>query len=179
MPFTKTTEELLASRINPRNPSSVLSAIYFLKRRANSDYVPSSPSRIIWGATNIGEGSGTSKSFTVISPSTYDKGDEITLEGTANFNLTQGATNIKKATIKIVAQIDIGNTDSGFPAYQVEALISEINSDGTFSFKIPASITNQMASGAHTVYLDAFSPNGAARLEVSGIDDGVQTFVIN
>lgn len=186
MPIIKTQEELLASKIKPRNPSSVLSAIYFLKNRVAADYTPSAPSRLIWASSDIGTGSGTSKSFTALSPTTYNKNTAditITLAGTATYLLTNGASTIgPKPTIKLVAQIDIANNDSGFPPFQVEAVADadpvEINSNGTFSFKIPNSIIKQLSVGQHTVYIDAFSPAGPTRLTVSGVSDGIQKFVI-
>lgn len=49
MPILKTQEEILASKINPRNNSSALGVIYYLKNRSFADYVPSSPDRVIWG----------------------------------------------------------------------------------------------------------------------------------
>ena len=110
MPIIKTQEELLASKIKPRNYSSVLSAVYFLKKRAFEDYVPSAPSRIIWSASDIGTGSGTAKTFTALSPTSYSKGSAITLAGTATYLLTSGATSVgPKPAIKIVAQIDVDN----------------------------------------------------------------------
>lgn len=182
MPIIKTPEQLLASKINPINPSTTLNTIYFLRKRVNADYIASSPNRIVWAASDIGTGTGTSKSFTTLSPTSYNKNTAnitITLAGTASYILTSGVsiTGVRPA-IKIIAQIDVGNTDSGFPALQVEATASEISSDGSFSFVIPNSIVKELAVGNHTVYLDASSPSSTTRLTVSGKTDGVQTFAI-
>lgn len=168
MALEKTYEELLASKINPRNYSAVLPIIYNLRKRAKKDYFPSAPSRIIYNAGVVGDGA--SAVFNSID-STYGRGEDIVLSGTATYILSDGTTPIVKPAINIVAQIDmnIKNADRNLIPFQAYALASEIASNGAFSFVIPASITEQLSIGTHYVYIDAASPdNNPVRLTASG-----------
>jgi hypothetical protein len=170
MALEKTYEELLASKISPRNYSAVLPIIYNLRKRAKKDYFPSAPSRIIYSAGVVGDGA--SAVFNTISdPTSYTRGQTITLSGTATYGLTDGVTSVIKPAINIIAQIDmnIKNADRNLVPYQVSALASEITSAGVFSFVIPASITELLSIGEHYVYIDAASPdNNPVRLIASG-----------
>lgn len=168
MALEKTYEELLASKISPRNYSAVLPIIYNLRKRAQKDYFPSAPSRIIYNAGVVGDGA--TAVFNTIN-SSYSRGDSITLSGTATYILSDGTTPTLKPAINIVAQIDmnIKNADRNLIPYQVQALASEIASNGNFSFVIPASITEKLSVGTHYVYIDAASPdNNPVRLIASG-----------
>ena len=179
MALEKTYEELLASKINPRNYSSVLPVIYNLRKRAIKDYMPFAPVRTIYTAAPVGYGA--SAIFNAISPTTYAKGSEITLSGTATYVLSGGAENIIKPAIEVVAQIDVGRDSTSFPAFQVRATVSEISSGGVgvFSFKIPSSITQILSSGLHYVYIDASAPdNPPTRLVASGMQNDTRTFTI-
>ena len=169
MALEKTYEELLASKISPRNYSAALPIIYNLRKRAQKNYMPFAADRIIYTAGIVGDGA--SAVFDVISPTSYAKGSEITLSGTATYILSSSAGNVLKPAIDIVAQIDVGikNADRNLIAYQVRADASQISSAGVFSFKIPSSITELLSSGLHYVYIDASSPdNAAVRLTASG-----------
>ena len=169
MALEKTYEELLASKISPRNYSAVLPIIYNLRKRAQKDYFPSAPSRIIYNAGVVGDGA--SAVFNSISPTSYTRGQTITLSGTATYILSDGTTPIVKPAINIIAQIDmnIKNADRNLIPYQVQALATEISSAGVFSFVIPASITEKLSIGTHYVYIDAASPDSnPVRLIASG-----------
>lgn len=184
MPILKTQEEILASKINPRNNSSALGVIYYLKNRSFADYVPSSPDRVIWGYSLPGYGTGTVKNFTGIYNTnnqetyTFARGATIILKGQATYLLSSANTNLIKPTLGVLAQIDIDATTSSFPSRQIPALATEIQTDGNFSFSIPSSVTSLMAVGKHSVYLDAFSPKGTVRLTAAGSIDDVRYFNI-
>lgn len=167
MPLEKTYEEDLASKINARNYSSILPIIYNLRKREKKDYFPVAPSRIIYSPGVVGDGA--SATFNAISPSSYSRGQTITLSGTATYILTDGTNPITKPAINIIAQIDVNikNKNRNLVAYQVQA--SVINSNGTFSIVIPASITEKLSVGTHYVYIDAASPdNPPVRLTFTG-----------
>lgn len=173
MPLQKTYEELLASKINSRNYSSILPIIYNLRKRAQKDYVPAAPDRIIYYSGMVGDGvsNGANAIFNTISPTSYARGSTITLSGTASYILSDGSTNIVKPAIAVVAQIDmnIKNADRNLIPFQVYMKSSEIDNNGAFSFVIPSSITELLSIGTHYVYLDASSPdNGNVRLPASG-----------
>jgi hypothetical protein len=184
MPILKTQEEILASKINPRNNTSALGVIYYLKNRSFADYVPSSPDRIVWGFSLPGYGAGTVKTFTGIyntsnvETSTFARGATIVLKGQATYLLSSANSNIIKPVLGITAQIDIDGTTTSFPSKQVLAAATEIQSDGQFAFNIPSSITSLMAVGRHSVYLDGFSPKGTVRLAVANSTDDVRYFNI-
>lgn len=170
MPLEKTYEEVLASKINPRNYSAVLPIIYNLRRRAQKDYFPEAPSRIIYSPGVVGDGASAVFSSAT---SSCARGGTITLTGTATYILTDGTTPITKPAINVVAQIDmnIKNADRNLIPYQVYATPGEISANGTgaFSFVIPASITQLLSIGTHYVYIDAASPdNPPVRLTANG-----------
>lgn len=172
MPLEKTQEEMLASKINARNYSSILPIIYNLRKRERKDYFPTAPSRIIYNAGAVGDGA--SKTFNAISPSSYSRGSVITLSGTATYILTDGTTNILKPAINIVAQIDMGiqNEDKNLVSYQVYANQADVSSGGVFSIAIPAAITQKLSIGTHYVYIDAASPdNNPVRLSFTGAEE--------
>ena len=87
MPLEKTQEEMLASKINARNYSSILPVIYNLRKREKKDYFPAAPERIIYSPGVVGDGA--SKTFNSINAS-YSRGSAITLSGTATYILTDG-----------------------------------------------------------------------------------------
>lgn len=173
MSLEKTYEELLASKISPRNYSSVLPVIYNLRKLARKDYSPFAADRTIYTAGAIGNGA--SAIFNTISPTSYAKGSEITLSGTATYILPSSSGNILKPAIDIVAQIDVGikNAERNLEPYQIRAKTDEISSGGVgvFSFKIPSDITQALSYGVHYVYIDASSPDNApVRLTASGTE---------
>ena len=171
MPLEKTQEEMLASKINARNYSSVLPVIYNLRKREKKDYFPAAPERIIYSPGVVGDGA--SKTFNSISAS-YSRGSVITLSGTATYILTDGTTNILKPAINIVAQIDIGiqNEDKNLTGYQVYANQADVSSTGVFQIIIPAEITEKLSIGTHYVYIDAASPdNNPVRLTFTGAEE--------
>lgn len=170
MPLQKTYEELLASKINPRNYSAVLPIIYNLRKREKKDYFPSAPERIIYSPGVIGDGAAAV--FNAISNPSCARGGTITLSGTATYILSAGGVGQTKAATMVVAQIDMGlqNVDKNLIPYQVYATGSEIsvNGVGQFSFVIPAEVTQQLSIGTHYVYIDAASPDNApVRLSAS------------
>ena len=151
MPLEKTYEELLASKINPRNPSAVLPVIYNLRKKSFERYVPTAVKRILFSTSVVGD-DGATALFDDITIPTCAKGGIITLSGTATYKLTSGAISYTKAAIDIIAQIDNG-------VKQVRALASQIGDNGTFSFTIPSEITKELSVGTHYVYIDAASPD--------------------
>ena len=178
MPLEQTYQELLASKINPRNPSAVLPVIYNLRKKSFEAYVPPAPKRIIFSPGAVGD-NGATATFNVtkntaeppVEQTTFARGAAITLSGTATYYLTDGATAYLKAAINITAQIDIGikNESRNLIGYQQAALASQIADDGTFVFTIPSKITEQLSVGTHYVYIDASSPdNQPVRLSASG-----------
>ena len=186
MPLPKTREEDLAQKLNPRNYSSILPIIYKLKRRQDDEYIPTAFDRIVYASLAVGENS-ASAIFSDLSDTEFEKGDEITLSGTATYKLMNGATLIElKPAIKITAQIDIGRSGppDSLPAYQVECKGTEIITTaggtlGNFSFVIPAEITQKLSVGQHYVHIDAHSPNNPpVRLTASGTTDNRRKFTI-
>lgn len=181
MPIPETYEEFLAKKINPRNYSDILPIIYFLRKRQDAEYIPQAFDRIVYANLAVGENS-TSAVFDIISPTSYTKGQTITLSGTATYKIVNGVTVLStKPAIKVTAQIDIGRSGppDSLPAYQVECLASEINDSGVFSFVIPASVTSKLSVGTHYVYIDAHSPDNApVRLTASGATNNERTFTI-
>lgn len=190
MPLSKTYEEFLAEKLNPRNYSNILPLIYKLKTRQNEEYVPAAFNRIVYTNLRVGEDS-ASAIFNVLlatpAPHTFSRGSNITLSGTATYKLMSGATLIElKPAIKITAQIDIGRSDppDSLPAFQVECAADEIittpgGTFGNFSFVIPSEITTRLSIGKHYVYIDAHSPNNVpVRLTASGTTDNRREFII-
>ena len=59
MPLEKTYEELLASKINPRNPSAVLPVIYNLRKKSFEPYVPPAVARIGFSNSVVGDAGAT------------------------------------------------------------------------------------------------------------------------
>lgn len=181
MPLQETYEEFLAKRINSRNYSDILPIIYALRKRQDAEYIPPAFNRVVYSSLPVGQSS-TSAIFNSLSSDTFVKGNPITLSGTATYKLVSGATTLAvKPAIKITAQIDIGRSapPDSLPAYQVECKASEINSDGTFSFTIPAEITSKLSTGKHRVYIDAHSPdNPSVRLTASGTTNDEREFTI-
>lgn len=174
MPLEKTYEEVLASKISPRNYSAVLPIIYNLRKRSQKDYFPSAPSRIIYSPSAVGDGA--ISIFNVINPTTYTRGQAITLSGTATYVLTDGTSPMIKPATDVIAQIDmnIKNVQRNLISYQISAKTTEISAGGVgvFSFVIPASITEKLSIGDHYVYIDACSPDNApTRLTASGTPD--------
>lgn len=172
MPLEKTYEELLASKINARNYSSILPVIYNLRKREREDYFPIAPQRIIYSPGVVGDSA--TATFNAISPSSYSRGQAITLSGTATYILTDGITNITKPAINIIAQIDMGiqNEEKNLVAYQISAEQSDISSAGVFTIIISADITQKLSIGTHYVYIDAASPdNNPVRLTFSGAEE--------
>jgi|688.fasta_scaffold02154_3 hypothetical protein len=161
MPIIRTVQEDKALKIKPRNYSSVLSLINFLTKRKMVDYTPKAVVRLNYTASSIGTGAGASKIFNEFSPTSYVKGTPITISGTATYLLSQGANTTLMPATKIVAQIDVSRTTSTYPAYQVEAAATQIETNGNFSFTIPAEITSKLAVGSHSVYVNAASPDNA------------------
>lgn len=171
MPLEKTYQELLASKINPRNPSAVLPVIYNLRKKSFEPYVPTATNRIIFSPSVVGDGAGTTAVFDAISPTSYTRGQAITLSGTATYKLTDGTTSYIKAATSVVAQIDVGikNENRNLIGYQERVLVSQIGDDGVFSFTIPSETTEKLSIGTHYVYIDASSPdNQPVRLSASG-----------
>lgn len=193
MPIQDTSEEYKAKKINSRNFSDILPVIAFLKRREDEEYAPSAFSKILYRFEAVGENQANSQSTfngtrdpanPANAKTVFAKGDEILLTGTATYRYMKGTVvlEIRPATT-IVAQIDIGRTDSSFSGKQVYMSAGEINLNGNFSFKIPSSMTSEFASGSHTIYLDAESPdNRPVRLRlaagVSGTGNNVASFTI-
>jgi len=161
MPIIRTSQEDKALKIKPRNYSSVLSLINFLTKRKMVDYTPVAVVRLNYTASSIGTGAGTSKIFNALASASYVKGTAITISGTATYLLSDGTNNTITPAIKIVAQIDVSRTTSTYPAYQVEATAAQVQSNGVFSFTIPAEITSKLAVGSHSVYVNATSPDNA------------------
>ena len=167
MPLEKTYEELLASKINPRNPSAVLPVIYNLRKKSFGAYSPPAPNRILFFNSVVGQ-AGATAIFDIIkntsgqAQTTFARGDAIRLSGTATYKLASSAISYTKAAINIIAQIDKG-------VKQVTALATQVGDDGTFSFTIPNEITKELSVGTHYVYIDAASPdNQPVRLSASG-----------
>jgi|GEM_PF-2164490 hypothetical protein len=168
MPLEKTYQELLASKINPRNPSAVLPVIYNLRKKSFEPYVPTATNRIIFSPGVVGDGA--TAVFDVISPTSYTRSQTITLSGTATYILTDGTTSYTKAATSIVAQIDVGitNENRNLIGYQQRVLASEIGDNGVFSFTISSEIMEKLSIGTHYVYIDAASPDNApVRLSAS------------
>ena len=160
MPLEKTYEELLASKINPRNPSAVLPVIYNLRKKSFEKYKSVAVERIAFSNGIVGA-AGTTAVFNAIATPTCARGGIITLAGTATYKLTSGAVSYIKPAINIIAQIDNG-------AKQVWALATQIGDNGAFIFTIPGSITAKLTVGPHYVYIDAASPdNRPVRLVAS------------
>lgn len=181
MPIIRTAQEDKALKIKPRNYSSVLSLINFLTKRKMVDYVPKAVNRLNYTAGAVGTGAGTAKTFNTLAYVTYVKGTAITISGTATYLLSDGTNNTVMPAIKIIAQIDVARTTSTYPAYQVEATATQIASNGTFSFTIPAEITSKLAVGLHSVYVNATSPdNSMVVLTAAGQNaiNNVRTFAI-
>ena len=155
MALEKTYEELLASKINPRNPSAVLPVIYNLRKKSFEEYFPPAPERIVFSNSIVGATGTTAVFDSIPNNATCAKGGTITLAGTATYKLVSvpsGTFTETRAAINIIAQIDKG-------AKQVRALATQIGDDGTFSFTIPSEITQELSVGAHYVYIDAASPD--------------------
>lgn len=170
MPLEKTYQELLASKINPRNPSAVLPVIYNLRKKSFEPYVPTATNRIIFSPGVVGDGAGTNAVFDAISPTSYTRSQTITLSGTATYILTDGTTSYTKAATSIVAQIDVGitNENRNLIGYQQRVLASQIGDDGGFTFTISNEIMEKLSIGTHYVYIDAASPDNApVRLSAS------------
>lgn len=188
MPIIRTAQEDKALKIKPRNYSSVLSLINFLTKRKMIDYVPKAVNRLNYTAGSVGTGAGTAKTFNQLADVnqlasvTYAKGAAITISGTATYLLSDGTNNTVMPAIKVIAQIDVARTTSTFPAYQVEATATQINSTtGVFSFTIPAEITSKLAVGLHSVYVNATSPdNSMVVLTATGQNatNNIRTFAI-
>jgi hypothetical protein len=182
MPIIRTAQEDKALKIKPRNYSSVLSLINFLTKRKMIDYVPKAVNRLNYTASSVGTGAGTAKTFNELASVTYAKGDTITITGTATYLLSDGTNNTVMPAIKVIAQIDVARTTSTYPAYQVEATATQINSTtGVFSFTIPAEITSKLAVGLHSVYVNATSPdNSMVVLTATGQNatNNIRTFAI-
>lgn len=189
MPIQDTYQEYLAKKINPRNFSDILPVIAFLKRRENEEYTPTAFNRILYRFEAIGENQADSQSTfngtkDPANPAndkvTFLKGDEILLTGRATYRYMSGSTVLQiRPAINIVAQIDIGRTDSSFPGKQVYMNAGEIDNSGNFAFKIPSYITSEFAAGSHTVYIDAHSPdNRPVRLRYSANENNVASFTI-
>jgi len=177
MPIEKTQQELIAEKLYPANPAKILNLLYFLRRRYEEDYIPSSPQRNLVSAGYVGIGVGAAATFSSVT-SSAEKGQPITLTGTATFTLTNGQNSVLLPALGLTAQINIGRTDTSYAAFQVQAERSQINPDGTFSFQISGEQTEKMVAGNHTVYIDAFSPVGAVRLTASGQENDVRIFAI-
>ena len=164
MPLEKTYEELLASKINPRNPSAVLPVIYNLRKKSFEAYVSPAVARIGFSNSVVGDAGATAVFNTITIPNCA-KGGTITLAGTATYKLVSvpsGTFTETRAAINIIAQIDKG-------VKQVTALATQVGDDGTFSFAIPSEITKELSVGTHYVYIDAASPdNQPVRLSASG-----------
>ena len=182
MPIIRTAQEDKALKIKPRNYSSVLSLINFLTKRSMIDYVPKAVNRLNYTAGSVGAGAGTAKTFNELASVTYAKGAAITISGTATYLLSDGTNNTVMPAIKVIAQIDVARTTSTYPAYQVEATATQINSTtGVFSFTIPAEITSKLAVGLHSIYVNATSPdNSMVVLTASGQNatNNIRTFAI-
>jgi len=184
MPLPKTYEEVLASKLNPRNYSDILPIIYQLRRRQEDEYVPTAFDRIVYASLAVGENS-ASAVFDSLS-ATYTRSSTITLSGVATYKLMNGATLLEiKPAIKVTAQIDIGRNGppDSLPAYQIECKASEIISSGAsvgqFSFTIPTDIMQKLTIGKHYIYIDAHSPNNpSVRLTASGTTDNIRSFTI-
>lgn len=174
MSIQYTPEELAAIKINKRNYSTVLGTIYYLKKLATARF--SNPyaavQNYVYGL--VGDG-GTSKTFNALSAASFAKGTAITLTGTATFNRTVGASTTVLPAIGLTAHLDTPTANGNTPQ-PIQANIADIASNGVFSFTIPAAVTAKLATGTHTVYIDAQSPAGAVRL--TGGTDGVRTFTI-
>lgn len=181
MPLEKTYQELLASKINPRNPSAVLPVIYNLRKKSFEPYVPTATNRIIFSSGVVGDGA--TAIFNAINngsanPTSYTRGQAITLSGTATYRLTDGTNHLIRAAINIVAQIDIGTSTQfkGLVPYQQRVLASQIADNGVFSFTIPSETTEKLSIGTHYVYIDASSPDNqpvrlAATVALGGQSD--------
>jgi len=59
MPLEKTYEELLALKINPRNPSAVLPVIYNLRKKSFEKYVAPAVKRILFSNSIVGDNGST------------------------------------------------------------------------------------------------------------------------
>lgn len=188
MPIQDTYQEYLAKKINSRNFSDILPVIAFLKRRENEEYVPTAFNRIQYRFEAVGENqadsqstfNGTRDPANGNAKTTFAKGDEILLTGRATYRYMSGSTVLQiKPAIQIVAQIDIGRSDSSFSGKQLYMNASEIKENGDFSFKIPSYMTSEFASGIHYIWIDAHSPeNRPVRLIVSGSENNIASFTI-
>lgn len=179
MPLERTHEEELAMKISPRNYSTVLGTIYTLRKRSlGADYVVTSNTVIPTYAGYVGQGASTYALFSSLSPSPCAKGAAITLTGKASYQLIGNSTEILPSK-KITAQIDIGRTGSSFPSYQIDAIGSDIQADGTFTITIPGSLTERLSSGTHYVYIDAHSPNNRPVRLATGTENNVRSFIIS
>lgn len=72
MPLPKTTEEMLAEKLNARNYSNILPIIYKLKRRQDEEYVPTAFNRLVYTSLRVGENS-ASANFNALAASTFTK----------------------------------------------------------------------------------------------------------
>jgi len=178
MPLEKTYQELLASKINPRNPSAVLPVIYNLRKKSFEPYVPAATKRIIFSSGVVGDGAGATAIFDAINngnatnTTSYTRGQAITLSGKATYILTDGTVSYIKPAIDIVAQIDIKTSTP----YQQRVLASQVADDGQFSFTIPSETTGKLSIGIHYVYIDASSPDNqpvrlSATVALGGLSD--------
>ena len=170
MPLEKTYEELLASKINPRNYSAVLPVIYNLRKKSFEPYVPTATKRIVFSSSVVGDGVGAASSFTS-STSSCKRGEKINLIGSASYALTDGTISYVRPAVDIVAQIDMGikNENRNLIPYDKRALVSQIGYDGGFNFDITSEITEKLSIGLHYVYIEASSPNNKpVRLYASG-----------
>jgi hypothetical protein len=166
----KTIEEIIASSIKPRNYSDILAIIYNLRKREKKDYFPQAFQKNIISSTAIGD-SGTYSVFDAIN-SSYSRSSTMTLAGRASYAETNGATVVEKKAIGIFAWIDVNRQGSPFylpEAKSIQCPGSQIQSNGQFSFDVPASIMQSLSLGTHYIYIDASSPdNPAVRLTASG-----------
>jgi hypothetical protein len=166
----KTIEEILASKIRPRNYSDVLAIIYNLRKREKKDYFPVAFEKNIVSSTPIGFG-GAYSVFDTINGS-YSRGSAIALSGRASYVETNGATTKEKSALSVTAWIDVGRVGAPFFLPEVKLVQcpgASIGVDGTFSFSIPTSVTGTLSLGTHYIYIDATSPdNPAVRLTASG-----------
>lgn len=175
MSIQYTPEELRARKINKRNYSSVLGIIYYLKKLSASPFANPYANVQNFVYSLIGDGAGTAKTFSSVSPASVAKGNAVTLSGTATCTRTLGASTTIVPAISLAAYIDTPAAN-GNVSQIVFANGTDIDGSGVFSFTIPADITAKLAAGTHSVYIDAQSPKGITRL--TGGTDGVRTFTI-
>jgi hypothetical protein len=202
MQLQKTIEEILASRLKPRNYSEVLSIIYSLRRREKKDYFPESFSKkvLITGAVGgVLSGNTASATFNVLKGATgndektsFQKGDSIKLGGSASYPESSGGVVTLKPAILITAFLDIGRSQTEQSANSlspqaIQCLGTQVQSNGTFEFFVSSEITSNLSVGRHYIYIDAQSPNNPpTRLTASGtgqdiadlLNYNVRTFTI-